>query len=149
MIDPNDPKMMALPEVPMAPAAVGAPADVPLWFHLLKMAASNAKKADVAKAMDKANGNTGGCSRPYISRVLSGDIPINKVAAPFIHRVLVTYIRVQCPHLDRNLSFQECADFAAIKWAKVQGSGPEKTLHWRACQRCPHRPEQPAEEPAP
>ena len=101
----------------------------PVWLSLLRtaIAANPRGKAGVADAM--------GITRPYICRVLSGSIPVP--SPRFIGRVLKTYQRIDCPHLGTSLAYSECQAHASRTYAALSHMEVD---HWRACQRCPHRP---------
>ena len=76
-----------------------------------------------------------GYSRPAISRVVAGTYgsPGNVAAA-----VLATYARIDCPHLQTSLAPQDCAVFAARSYSAITAAD---VPHWRACRRCPNKPE--------
>lgn len=78
-----------------------------------------------------------GVSRPYVSRVTTGHIPV----APqrFIDRVAAVYLQVDCPHLQRSLPPADCQAFAAREYARIAAAD---VPHWRACRRCPSNPVQ-------
>jgi hypothetical protein len=73
-----------------------------------------------------------GCSRPYVSRVTTGDI--DPAPAKFVRRVIATLMRVECPHLGVTLAPDECRTFAARTYARISAT---EVPHWRACQKCP------------
>lgn len=123
MIDPVDTATQALPDVE------------PRWLALLKEAVEADCTTGVAQRM--------GVSRPYVSRVLMTNENRIKVVSPlFIKRVMAAFGRgrVDCPHLSRDIALGECQSFAGREWKVIHGSGPEKVLHWRACQACPQNP---------
>lgn len=118
--------MLGLP--PHAPGAQHR-RPVPAWRAALDaaIAADPAGKQGVALAL--------GVSRPYVSRICSGSIP---VASPhFIVRVQAVYMQVDCPHLQRQLPPAECQAFARRTYAEVSAFEVD---HWRACRRCPVNP---------
>ena len=45
------------------------------------------------------------------------------------------YSGVQCPHLQADLTRQQCREYAT----KSRPSNPLGLQHWRACQNCPHK----------
>lgn len=133
MIDPTDFVTQALPAVE------------PRWLALLKEAVATYGKrgavTHVAKRM--------GVSRAYVARVLmTGENRIKDPSPKFIDRVIDAFGagRVDCPHLSRDIAFSQCKNFASLEWKVIHGSGPEKVLHWRACQHCPQNPKN---KPAP
>jgi hypothetical protein len=127
MIDPLDNATQALPDVE------------PRWMALLKAAiASTEGRGGVSKAASAM-----GVSRPYVARVLmTGENRIKVPSQAFIKRVIAAFGqgRVDCPHLAHDISLSECQSFACREWKVIHGSGPEKVLHWRACQSCPQNP---------
>ncbi len=127
MIDPNDHATQALPDVE------------PRWLALLKQAiADHAGRGGVLKAAQAM-----GVSRTYVARVLmTGENRIKHPSPAFVRRALNAFGngRLDCPHLVAEISLGQCQDFAAREWKVIHGSGPEKVLHWRACQSCPQNP---------
>ncbi len=126
MIDPLDNATQALPDVE------------PRWMALLKAVIAAEGRGGVTKAADAM-----GVSRPYVARVLMTNE--NRIKVPsqaFIGRVIAAFGqgRVDCPHLARDIALGECQSFASREWKVIHGSGPEKVLHWRACQSCPQNP---------
>lgn len=135
MIDPTDFVTHALPAVELR------------WLALLKEAVANYGKrgavTDVAKRM--------GVSRPYVARVLmTGESRIKDPSPKFIDRVIEAFGqgRVDCPHLGRDISTNQCRDFAALEWKVIRGTGHDKALHWHACQHCPKNPEKTGSKPS-
>lgn len=130
MIDPLDNATQALPGVE------------PRWVMLLKGAiAAHQGRGGVSKAAAAM-----GVSRVYVARVLmTGENRIKVPSQIFIKRVMAAFGdgRLDCPHLARDLALGECTAFASRQWKVIHGSGPEKVLHWRACQRCPQNPVNP------
>ena len=128
MIDPQDNATQALPCVE------------PRWMALLKAAvAATEGRGGVSKAAAAM-----GVSRPYVARVLmTGENRIKVPSPAFIARVMAAFGqgRVDCPHLGRDIALGECQRFAGQEWKVIHGSGPEKVLHWRACQSCPQNPQ--------
>lgn len=135
MIDPTDFATQALPDVP------------PRWLALLKEAVANyGKRGAVTEAAKRM-----GVSRAYVARVLmTGKGRIENPSKKFIDRVIEAFGqgRVDCPHLARDIALGQCQAYAALEWKVIHGSGPEKVLHWRACQHCPQNPKnKPASAP--
>ncbi len=110
-------------------AATTAPPD---WRALLTAEIERTSISDVARRV--------GCARTAISMVLADKYP----AKPdrIIARVLDLLTQVQCPHLGQSIAPADCATHAL-------GAPPTHSTtaadHWRACQRCLHRP---ADRPA-
>lgn len=127
MIDPLDNATQALPDVE------------PRWLALLKAAiAAHQGRGGVSKAAAAM-----GVSRVYVARVLmTGENRIKVPSQAFIGRVITAFGqgRVDCPHLAHDIALGECQSFAGREWKVIHGSGPEKVLHWRACQACPKNP---------
>lgn len=128
MIDSNDTVTQALPDVE------------PRWLALLKEAVATVEgRGGVLQAAQRM-----GVSRPYVARVLmTGKNRIEHPSPKFIERVLAAFGqgRVDCPHLARDIAKGQCQEYAALEWKVIHGSGPEKVLHWRACQHCPQNPQ--------
>lgn len=131
MIDPNDTVTRVLPDVE------------PRWLALLKAAV-------IAGDVPRGEGRGGvthaakrmGVSRTYVARVLmTGENRIKSPSQKFIDRVIAAFGqgRVDCPHLGRDIALGQCQEYAALDWKVIHGSGPEKVLHWRACQHCPKK----------
>lgn len=96
-----------------------------MWMSLLKSAVDASSKAKVAVDLD--------ISRTAVSLVISGKYPArtDKIAA----KVIETYGRVICPHLDAEITLAECKTYHT---GQVPTSSPRAMKHWRACQACPH-----------
>lgn len=75
-----------------------------------------------------------GYSRPAVSRVLAGTYgdPARLAA-----KVLATYARIDCPHLQTSLPSNECAAYAGRSYGAITAAD---VPHWRACRKCPHNP---------
>lgn len=73
-----------------------------------------------------------GVCRPYITRVLSGSIPIP--SPRFIRKVAAAYQRVPCPYLQRPIEPEQCRAHAARSYAQCSQF---EVMHWKACRRCP------------
>jgi hypothetical protein len=100
------------------------------WKSLLAAEVARSSKADVARRI--------GCSRSAISMVLRGTYPADP--ARIVARVVELLSRVHCPHLERAIAPTDCRTYAL-------GAPPISSTvaadHWRACQRCAHRPADP------
>lgn len=107
-----------------------AMSEKPHWMHLLEAAveADPRGRAGVAAKI--------GFSRPAISQVMNGVYPADP--ASVAQAVLDYYDRLICPHLVREISPRECADYAR---RDCPTTSPREVRHWRACQTCPHKPE--------
>lgn len=101
------------------------------WRELLKNGVETDPRgiSGVAKRM--------GISRPYVSRVLTGSM--DPVPVKFTDRVLATFARVECPYLKTALAPQECRAYAQRSYSAITAAD---VPHWRACKKCPHRPEE-------
>lgn len=147
MIDPTDFVTQALPDVE------------PRWLALLKEAVAERDshvKVNGFFCKEKTGGITKaaecmGVSRPYVARVLAtGKGRIEHPSPKFIERVLAAFGqgRVDCPHLARDIAQGQCQAYAALEWKVIHGSGPEKVLHWRACQHCRKNPSKTGSKPS-
>jgi hypothetical protein len=98
------------------------------WLALLTEEAARTSITATARRL--------GYSRTSISLVLAGKYPggTDKMAA----RVLEAFRRVVCPLLDKEVTPTECAKHGG----RVPTSSPAALRLWRACQACPHRPEE-------
>lgn len=111
---------------PLTPTAA---AKGPAWRRLLLEAlAALGSKQRVADRL--------GISRPYVSRVMSGDI--DPPASAFIDRVIERLEVVTCPHTSEEQPRMEC--HGALQPAPTHN--PFRLVRWQACQRCPHKPTQ-------
>ncbi|MGL6047480.1 MAG: XRE family transcriptional regulator [Vogesella sp.] len=98
------------------------------WLYLLRTEAQRTNIATVAKLL--------GYSRTSISLVLAGKYPgqTKRIA----DSVLKKLDRLVCPYLGEGLAVSECR---AIATSAAPTHHPMKLSHWRACQRCPKRPQ--------
>ncbi|MGE4539239.1 MAG: LacI family transcriptional regulator [Desulfovibrio sp.] len=98
------------------------------WLALLTEEAARTSITATARRL--------GYSRTSISLVLAGKYPggTDKMAA----RVLEAFRRVVCPLLDKEVTPAECAK----NGGRVPTSSPAALRLWRACQTCPHRPDE-------
>jgi hypothetical protein len=96
-----------------------------MWFDLFKAAVESSSCQKVADTID--------VSRTTVSLIYNGKYPAktDKIAA----LVMDTYGRVQCPHLNEEISNNECRQHHS---AEVPTSSPRAMRHWKACQSCPH-----------
>ena len=79
-----------------------------------------------------------GVSRPYVSRVTTGNLQ-HRVPAKFIARVSAVLMRVDCPYLQRPLAPADCRSYADRSYAQVSSFEVD---HWRACRGCPNNARQ-------
>ena len=107
------------------------------WFSLLS--------AEVARTSITAAAARLGYSRTSISLALAGKYPggTDNLAA----RVLEVFSTVECPHLGFSVTPAKCAASSG----KMPTSSPGDLRLWRACQACPHRPDEtpPTTKPRP
>ena len=75
-----------------------------------------------------------GVSRPYVSRVTTGNLQ-HRVPAKFIARVSAVLMRVDCPYLQRPLAPADCRSYAERNYAQISSFEVD---HWRACRGCPN-----------
>jgi hypothetical protein len=92
--------------------------------------------AEAARTSIAATGRRLGYSRTAVSLALAGKYPgrTDKLSAT----VLAVLGRQVCPHLGREITPGECADNAGA----MPTSSPAALRLWRACQTCPHRPDE-------
>lgn len=102
-----------------------------MWLELLRKAVESpgASQGSVAKALGYGSGTV-------VSLVLAGKYPAktDKIEA----RVLAVFGRVQCPHLDEEISGAKCIEYCT---RAAPTSSPFAMRHWIACQSCPNRRE--------
>lgn len=110
------------------PPAQPKPRDLPAWRAMLDAAVSAdpAGKKGVAERL--------GVSRPYVSRVITGDLQ-HRVPAKFIARVNAVLMQVDCPYLQRPLPPADCGRYAERSYAQISSFEVD---HWRACRACPN-----------
>lgn len=98
------------------------------WLPLLRAEAERSSIAATAALL--------GYSRTSISLVLAGKYPgaTGRIAS----RVLARLDKQSCPHLGEQISTASCREIAL---ATAPTHHPLKLGHWRACQRCPKRPQ--------
>lgn len=96
-----------------------------MWLELLKNAVAKSSKQAVAMQL--------GVSRTTISLVCSGQYPAKTDKIEKL--VLEAFGSVQCPHLDREISLNECR---TNHQSAVPTSSPRAMKLWQACQGCPH-----------
>lgn len=70
-----------------------------------------------------------------VSRIAKGHITASD---KFIARVLVAYHVVACPHTGKQQARSQCSTWLGVA---APTHHPGSLSHWRACQRCPHKPE--------
>lgn len=100
-----------------------------MWRELLRAAVARSNKQAVAQAL--------GCSRTLVSLVANGKYHASTdgLAA----KVLETYGRHVCPHMNREVSMEECRRASGL--SSPPTSSPMALRLWRACQACPHKPQ--------
>ena len=94
--------------------------------------------ADAGKGGKRAVATRLGVSRPYVSRVMNGDI--DPMPERFITRVIDRlHVVAECP---ATLQPQPRSDCKRIALAAAPTHNPLSMRIWRSCQRCPHKPEE-------
>ncbi|MCB1908122.1 MAG: helix-turn-helix transcriptional regulator [Rhodocyclaceae bacterium] len=94
------------------------------------LAAPGASKAALATRL--------GISRPYVSRVMNGDM--NPIPETFIARVIDRlHVVAECPATTLAQPRSECKRLAL---GKAPTHNPLSMRIWRICQSCPHKPEE-------
>lgn len=98
------------------------------WMSLLQQATAEASTRSVAEKL--------GYSPTAVSLVLSGKYKgkTDRIAA----RVLEVYAVTHCPHRAAEITLEICKQTA---FGKAPTHNPGKMAQWRACQKCPKRPE--------
>ncbi|WP_153159646.1 helix-turn-helix transcriptional regulator [Zoogloea sp. 1C4] len=105
----------------------------PTWRRLLREAlAELGSKQRVADRL--------GVSRPYVSRVMSGDI--DPPPQTFIDRVTYRLEVVQCPHTFQQQPRGDCRGALA----PAPTHNPFRLALWQRCQTCEHKPAHPEKE---
>lgn len=105
-----------------------------LWMRLLNEAvqAHNAQSWNGKGGIKKVSEQLG-ISRSTLSLVLSG-----KYIASTEHvaqKVLQVLSRVQCPHLQMDITHQQCRENST---RDAPTTSPRQMKFWRACQTCAH-----------
>ena len=103
-----------------------------MWLELLREAAQATSKQAVAKELSKLS--TKKIGRTAISLILNGKYPAKTERIETL--VLTRYARVDCPHLNENITFAVCREHHT---KAAPTSSPFAMRHWRACQSCHHR----------
>lgn len=118
----------SLAGLPSQQDAPPPPAALPAWRVALHLAIKDdpAGKKGVAERL--------GVSRPYVSRVATGDLARN-TPVRFINRVEAVLMTTPCPHLQRPLPPGDCRRFADRNYDQISQFEVD---HWRACRACPH-----------
>lgn len=99
------------------------------WLELLIQAVAEHKRG-IAGVADQIS-----VSRTTLSLILANKYPAktDRIAA----KVLDTYARISCPHLEQTITQAQCRDFAT---RSAPTNSPRDMRHWRACQSCPLKP---------
>lgn len=102
------------------------------WLAVLKQEAAASSIASVASKL--------GYHRSAISQIINGcgHYGSGKANTRRIEeKVLRVFCQRPCPHLQSEISANECRDFAL---RRAPTHNPMQLAHWRACQGCAHRP---------
>ena len=101
------------------------------WRDILRreVAADPRGKAGVAERL--------GVSRSYVSRVLSDGKSHIPPSRRFLAKLEAEYGQVDCPYLQRPVARSTC--HRALGPAPTHN--PALIIQWRACQKCPLKPE--------
>lgn len=98
----------------------------PLWRQLFDAALAVAGPVALARRLGYSN-------HTLVCRIARGHIP----ASPkFRARVIAAYHIVRCPHTGTDQPRADCQR----SHAAPPTHNPGAMAHWRACQRCPHKP---------
>ena len=134
MMDANDHVTAELPGV------------TPRWLELLRQAVRDAGRGGVTKVAARllkpaASPSSVGTSytRTYVSQVINGILPSDRISPLFISAVLEAFGqgRIECPHLLTDLARGECHTLAARSYGAIEAAD---VPHWRACQDCLNNP---------
>ena len=109
----------------ITPAEVAVQSDL-LWRELFDVAL----QADGPVAMARRLGYS---NHTLVSRIAKGHI---EPSEKFRLRVVAAYHVVRCPHTGAEQARSECNRGLATP----PTHNPGAMAHWRACQRCPHKP---------
>ncbi|MDB5802305.1 MAG: putative LacI family transcriptional regulator [Rhodocyclales bacterium] len=97
------------------------------WKPLFDTAIQEHGAVKVAAALGYRN-------HTLVSRIAKEHVP----ASPkFQARIIATYHTVVCPHTGKSQARQQCR----IWLMEAPTHNPGSLAQWRACQRCPHKPE--------
>lgn len=100
------------------------------WLNVLRQAVDNHPRGAAGV------GELIGYSRPAVSRALSGTYG----DTTRLERAVMTRLPVvACPHLDKPIARTDCTGYATRSYASIAAAD---VPHWRACRRCPHKPEE-------
>jgi len=101
------------------------------WRRLLEREVENDPrgKAGVAEKLS--------VSRAYVSRVLSRGASRIAPSRRFLAKIEAVYGRVDCPWLGRGIPRGRC--YQSLGPAPVHN--PAQVMQWRACQKCPLKPD--------
>lgn len=105
------------------------------WFELLKAQVAAKGVVVVAKELGYRN-HTG------VSLALKSRYPGRTDA--LARNVLATYHTVECPHTGQTQHRSRCAEIVS---RTAPTHNPLAMQHWRACQRCPHKPDPEGRKP--
>lgn len=104
-------------------------AAVPEWFVLLRDDAQRNKRGNAGVA-DRL-----GVSRPYVARVLTGNIPLDRVSPRLVSKVIDCYGGWNCPHTGDHIAASACRAMAGKTYESLIFAQVDQ---WRACQGCAH-----------
>lgn len=94
-----------------------------MWREILLEKVHHSSKKQVAEDL--------GVSRTTISLIVHSKYPAD--TRHVAKRVIEIYGRVECPHLQKEISQAECSGYHS---AEPPTSSPRAMKHWRACQAC-------------
>lgn len=109
----------------LTPAEVARQTDL-FWRDLFDKALDSDGPVGMARKLGYRN-------HTLVSRIAKGHI---EASDKFRARLVACYHRVICPHTEVAQARAECARAHAAP----PTHNPGAMAHWRACQRCPHKP---------
>jgi hypothetical protein len=137
MIDPTDTVTLPLTGIE------------PRWLDLLRKAVQAEGRGGVTKVAARLLKPSSSPSsvgktyvRSYVSQVLHGLLPLDKISPHFQASVIAAFGqgRIECPHLKTDIALGECQTYAAVTWGQVANTGYERLDHWKACDKCLQNP---------
>lgn len=115
----------------LTPAEIVKQTDM-FWRELFDKALDDDGVVGVSRKLGYSN-------HTLVSRIAKDRVPASD---KFRARVIACYHRVTCPHNGQSQARSDCSRALAAP----PTHNPGAMAHWRACQRCPHKPESKGDE---